>query len=113
MENVVRLTKSGKPVWSSKEERAECILGAIESEGYSTNLSLEDLMKGKFYVARSATTITNHIEEVLRTQKQLNKYLQDWNSYSHFHDYITTINRDYFELVAVRNLLGSDAKIKL
>ena len=112
MENV-RLTKSGKPIWFSKEEKAKAILKAIESEGYciSENLTNEKLLSNKHYIARSATTITNRIEGVYRQYKQVEKFFDKWYQYDHLHDSEKYVSRDYLEIIALKNMLGDNVVI--
>ena len=50
LDNTVRLTKSGKPVWLTQEIRFNAILSEMRQQGYTFALSMENLKKNKFFI---------------------------------------------------------------
>lgn len=107
LDDTVRLTKSGKPVWLTQEIRFNAILSEMSQQGYTFALSMEDLKKNKFFIARSAITINKRIESAFRTNAQREKALNEWYRYEHLHDSIEPVSRDRFECQAIGRILGN------
>lgn len=102
---IVTRSTSGSLNWASKSARNTAIQEQLRREGYTINIPSERL-DSKYYISRSASVVRDRIETAFKTEPQLNKYLKEWNRYSHLHDSITVIHRDDVLNRAARHILG-------
>lgn len=90
---IVTRSASGKLTWASTEVRNEAILAQLKRDGYTVKISTEHLGR-KYYIARAGSVISNQVERAFVSQAQLNKYVNEWNRYSHPYTWITIVYRD-------------------
>lgn len=51
-EQILRLTKSGKPIWIDNSTRGNEIMTELKNQGYTTDLTVDQIMKNKYYIVR-------------------------------------------------------------
>lgn len=102
----VSRSATGQLKWFSEEVRNAKILKQLQLEGYTVKVDTE-LLGSKYYIARSASFVSNHVEKVITSSTQLKAYLKEWNRYSHLHDSIEVIARDEVAQRAADRILGN------
>lgn len=109
MENIVRITKTGNVIWRDAETKNKEIAAQLISEGYELQMTPEEIGKVKYLVVSTNPTHPKRICSGLRTEKQKERFLMDWNRYDHLHDRMEVITKSSVEYNAIRRILGPDA----
>lgn len=108
---IVRLTKTGKVIWLDAEAKNKEIASQLILEGYTLQMTPEELGKVKYLVVNSNPTCPKRIYNGLRTEKQKERFLEEWNRYDHLHDRIRIITKASVEYNTIRRILGPDVYI--
>lgn len=103
---VVRITKTGRIVWSDAETKNKEIAAQLISEGYDLQMTPEELGKVKYLVVSTNPTHPKRICSGLRTEKQRERFVEEWNRYDPLHDIIRTITKSSVEYKTLRRILG-------
>ena len=106
---IVRLTKTGRIVWSDAETKNKEIAAQLILDGYDLQMTPEELGKVKYLVVNSNPTCPKRIYNGLRTKTQKERFLEEWNRYDHLHDSMEVITKSSVEYNAIRRILGPDA----
>ena len=103
---VVRITKTGRIVWSDAETKNKEIAAQLISEGYDLQMTPEELGKVKYLVVSTNPTHPKRICSGLRTKTQKERFVEEWNRYDHSDDRIRIITKSSVEYNTLRRILG-------
>ena len=103
---IVRLTKTGRIVWSDAETKNKEIAAQLILEGYDLQMTPEELGKVNYLVVSTNPTHPNRIYNGLRTKTQKERFLEEWNLYDHLDDRIRIITKSSVEYNTLRRILG-------
>ena len=103
---IVRITKTGRIVWADAETKNKEIAAQLILEGYTLQMTPEELGKVKYLVVNSNPTCPKQIYNGLETKKQKEQFLEEWNRYDHLDDRIRIITKSSVEYNTLRRILG-------
>lgn len=103
---IVRITKTGRIVWANAETKNKEIAAQLILEGYTLQMTPEELGKVKYLVVNSNPTCPKRIYNGLRTKTQKERFLEEWNRYDHLDDRIRIITKSSVEYSTLRRILG-------